>query len=127
MYNPETDLIFPPRSLPAICELRGEEWRKLVDKVIQAGPESLDQMAFVLMMARMNNCVTCNANSYRAMTGCTTCTRQSLKRFHESDEALVAIYKDARVEVVQFIEKKTSTQKGDSSSHRQEFKGKYVK
>ena len=63
---------------------------------LQAGPDSLEQMAFVLMMARLNNCTTCNADSFRAMTGCTTCAKQSLKRFHETDEALAALYQAAR-------------------------------
>ncbi len=80
MYNPDTDLLFPPRILPALRDLRGAAWQDLVTSVIEAGPDSLEQMAFVLMMARMNNCATCNADSFRAMTGCTTCAKQSLKR-----------------------------------------------
>ena len=108
MYNPETDLLFPPRSLPALCELRGQLWRELVTRVLEAGPDSLEQMAFVLMMARMNNCITCNTDSFRAMTGCTTCAKQSLKRSHETDEGLAVIYQAARLEVEQYLQKKLS-------------------
>ncbi len=106
MYNPETDLLFPPRVLPALRDLRGAAWQELVTGVLAAGPDSLEQMAFVLMMARLNNCATCNADSFRAMTGCTTCAKQSLKRSHETDEALLALYQTARAEVGQYLQKR---------------------
>jgi hypothetical protein len=40
------------------------------------------------------------------MTGCTTCTKQSLKHSHETDEALAALYLVARAEVEQYLQKK---------------------
>jgi len=119
MYNPETDLLFPPRIIPALRDLRGSAWQDLVTRVLEAGPDSLEQMAFVLMMARLNNCATCNADSYRAMTGCTTCTKQSLKRSHETGEALAGIYQAARLEVEQYLQKKAIPNQGDQSGHLQ--------
>ena len=112
MYNPETDLLFPPRSLPALYDLRGAAWQELVARVLAAGPGSLEQMAFILMMARLNSCATCNSDSFRAMTGCTTCAKQTLRRFHEPDEALVGIYQAARSEVQQYLQKRNSIQPG---------------
>jgi len=106
MYNPETDLLFPPRTLPVLHDLRGATWQNLVTGVLVAGPDSLEQMAFVLIMARMNNCATCNADSFRAMTGCAICATQSLKRFHETDDALISLYQAAREEVEQYLQKK---------------------
>jgi alkylhydroperoxidase family enzyme len=106
MYNPETDLLFPPRSLPALRNLRSSEWQDLVTSVLEAGPDSIEQMAFILMMARMNNCATCNSDSFRAMTGCAMCATQSLKRFHETDDALTSLYQAARGEVEQYLQKK---------------------
>lgn len=107
MYNPDTDVLFPPRILPALCDLRGAAWQDLVIHALEAGPDSLEQMAFALMMARMNNCGTCNVDSFRAMTGCTACSKQSLKRSHETDEALTEVYRSARAEVEQYLQKKT--------------------
>jgi hypothetical protein len=119
MYNPETDLLFPPRSLPALCDLRGAVWQDLVTNVLAAGPNSLEQIAFVLLMARLNNCTTCNADSFRAMTGCTTCAKQSLKRFHETDEVLTANYQAARAEVEQYLQKRNNLNPGDQPDHLQ--------
>jgi hypothetical protein len=116
MYNPDTDLIFPARVLPALRDLRGAAWQDLVTSVIDAGPDSSALMAFVLMMARMNNCGTCNADSYRAMNGCTVCAKQSLKRFHQDDEALTKVYVLARGEVEQYLQDKASLT-GNSLNH----------
>ncbi len=60
MYNPDTDLLFPPRALPALRNLRCTAWQELVSSVIMAGSGSLELISFILMMARMNNCSTCN-------------------------------------------------------------------
>ena len=106
MYNPDTDLLFPPRTLPALRDLRGAAWHGLVDDVIEAGQESSEQMAFILLMARINNCASCNADSYRAMNGCTACSKQSLKRSRLSDETLVEDYQSARKDVEQYLKKK---------------------
>jgi hypothetical protein len=116
MYNPDTDLIFPLRILPALRDLRGTAWQELVSTVSEAGSNSLEQITFVLMMARINNCGTCNSDSYRAMNGCTICTKQSLKRFHESDQTLLGIFQTTRVEVEQYLHKITSLPQGLSSS-----------
>ncbi len=121
MYNPDTDLLFPPRILPALRELRGTPWQELVTSIISAGPGSLEQVAFVLMMAYLNNCATCNSDSYRAINGCTICAKQSLKRFHESDQTLIEIFQSTKGEVEQYMQKKTNLNQGDSLDHHQKM------
>jgi hypothetical protein len=39
MYNPDTDLLFPARILPALGDMRAATWRELVNCVIVAGAE----------------------------------------------------------------------------------------
>jgi hypothetical protein len=114
MYNPDTDLLFPLRTLAALRDLRGTAWRELVTSVIMAESDSLEQISFILMMARMNNCATCNSDSYRAMNGCTVCAKQSLKRFHENDEALIDIYHMTKGEVEKYLFEKTTKLYGNS-------------
>jgi hypothetical protein len=113
MYNPDTDLLFPLRVLPTLRDLRSEPWRNLIDSIISAGPDSLEQMSFILMMARMNNCGTCNSDSYRALNGCSSCTSQSLKRSHESDEVLIVTFHATRREVEQYLYKKNIPYQGE--------------
>ena len=110
MFNPDTDLLFPPHTLPALRDLRDSVWHVLITQVIEAGPDSLEQIAFVLMMARMNNCANCNADSYRSMNGCTICSTQTLRRSRETDQALVAAYQATKAEVEQYLHKNRPTQ-----------------
>ncbi len=106
MYNPDTDLIFPPRAIHALAEERTNAWKKLVASVETAGPDSLEQTAFILIMARMSACATCNSDSFRALNGCIVCARQSLRRFKGTDQDLMELFQGARDEVERYMEKK---------------------
>jgi hypothetical protein len=106
MYNPDTDLIFPPRGISALSNERGTTWHALVKAVEITGADSPEKIAIILMMARLNNCACCNADSYRAIQGCTTCAIQSLKRFHGSDEELAGLFETAKIEVSIILQNK---------------------
>jgi predicted peroxiredoxin len=110
MYNPNTDLIFPPRGIPFLYNERGKPWQDLVAAVERTGSNSPEQLALILMMARLNNCATCNADSYRAVQGCVVCSKQSLKRFHGSDEELNGLFETARTEVSLFLHNKSANE-----------------
>ena len=99
MYNEDTDVLFPPRVIPHLQALRGEAWRELINKVMNQPPTSVERLAFVLMMIRLNACMTCHADSFRAMRGCTQCAIQTVRRFRGSDEELLHQYQEAYLEV----------------------------
>jgi len=96
MYNSDTELLFPPRVIPVLRDLRGRKWEELVDQVVPQDEMSPDKLAFVLMMIRLNGCLTCNADSYRAMRGCTDCAVQTLRRNRDKDEKLLKMYAKAK-------------------------------
>ena len=95
MYNPDTELIFPPRVIPDLREQRDGKWRDLVDHVAAQPDKTPEQLAFVLMMARLNSCNTCNADSFRAMRGCTQCSQQNVRRYRGTESELEKEYKKA--------------------------------
>jgi hypothetical protein len=99
MYNSDTELIFPSRIIPILRGLRGEAWQQLIDAMDLKTSESVEHTAFVLMMARMNGCISCNVDSFRAMRGCTQCARQSVRRFRGTDQDLVTQFELACQEV----------------------------
>ncbi len=102
MYNEDTELIFPNRVIPELRDLRGVAWRNLVNKVSEQKETDLDQHAFVLMMARIDGCMTCNADSFRAMKGCTQCAQDAVRRYRGNDRELLSMYKEARIDVESF-------------------------
>ena len=103
MYNPDTDLIFPTRIIPELINLRGEKWNKLVGNIIMKDQKNIELLAFVLFMTRLNGCITCNSDSFRAMRGCTLCATQNVKRFKGSDEELIDIYNKSIKEVEKYL------------------------
>ena len=103
MYNSDTELFFPSRIIPTLRDLRGQAWRELIDQVTSLPENHPGYIAFVLMMVRMSGCVPCNADSFRAMRGCTQCARQTIRRLHCPDEDLVTQYGQLQKEVMAYL------------------------
>ncbi len=103
MYNDDTEILFPSRVIPALKGLHGDQWDGLVDTVIAGGQTSHDHVAFVLMLIRLGGCVSCNADSFRAMKGCTQCARQTIRRYRGDDTELLHIYSEALTETQQYF------------------------
>jgi hypothetical protein len=102
MYNADTELLFPPRIIPALRSLRGATWQKLINRIEKCDDASPEKVGFVLFMVRINGCASCNADSFRAMHGCTQCAKQAIHRLKEADRTLIKDYESAKAEVVEF-------------------------
>ncbi len=94
--NSRTELLFPPHLIPDLRNLRGEEWRALVERVSALPETHPDTLAFCLMMIRLNACLGCVSGSYRFMRGCELCAQQTISRYQGSDEELIALFQRAR-------------------------------
>lgn len=104
MYNDDTDLLFPPRVIPNLRDLRGDIWQNLIDKVSKAEPTDIQRLAFVLLMVRMGGCTSCHADSYRAMRGCTHCSQQTIRRYRGSDKELIDLFTKTYKEIEEYLE-----------------------
>jgi hypothetical protein len=94
MYT-KNELMFPHYAIPRLRDARGPAWRDLVDRVASLPETHEEVLAFMLMMIRLNGCMPCETDSYRAMRGCSMCTLQTLRRFKEPDVALIRMYDEA--------------------------------
>ena len=104
MYHNDTEIIYPMRVTPQLRDLRGELWRNLIDRVLASTEESIDHLAFSLLIIRMCNCIDCHTNSYRALRGCTICAKHAVMRSRENDSSLVQWYDRAFQDVNEFIQ-----------------------
>jgi hypothetical protein len=100
--NQRTDLLFPPRLIPALRDLRGEVWRDFVDSIIPLPDTHPDKLAFCLMMIRLNSCLSCLSGSYRFMRGCELCALQTVSRFQGIDEELIASFARAKADLARY-------------------------
>ena len=102
----EADIIFPPRVIPELRDLRGIEWQKWIDRASGYSPDSQDRAALVLMMVKLAGCVTCQADSFKAMRGCALCAAQTIKRFRGEDNELFHLIEAAKQEILDFQRKR---------------------
>ncbi len=104
LYQTDTEMIFPSRVIPALGSLRGWEWQALVRHVGRLPENHPETLGFILMMVRLNGCMTCHADSYRAMRGCTLCAQQSILRFKGSDRELIERWRTACQDILRWQE-----------------------
>ena len=88
----ENELLFPPYVIPHLRDERGPEWKRLVDHVAQLPEDHPESLAFSLMMMRLDGCMACETDSYRAMKGCRACASQVLRRHKGPDSDLIQRY-----------------------------------
>ncbi len=103
MIESQVDLLFPPRVIASLRDLRGDTWQTLVDSTLSQTPGDRDQLSFVLMMARLAGCMTCHSGSHRALRGCESCAQQAIRRFSGSDQELVKLFKQASRDVQHYL------------------------
>ncbi len=116
MFNQDTEVLFPSRVIPSLRALQGEEWRKIIDRVRSDESTQVERFAFTLMMARMCGCAGCNADSFRAMRGCTQCARQTVRRYRGSDSELNEQFAALQREVESHMAKTNLSIQGDEQN-----------
>lgn len=105
MLNADTEILFPIRVIPALRDLRGDRWAELIDHLCSPEVDEHDLVAFSLMMVKLGGCSGCNADSFRAMRGCTHCARLTIRRYKNTDEELIELLNAARLDVADYLEK----------------------
>jgi hypothetical protein len=104
MYS-SNDILFPRNAISSLKDMRGKVWADLVERVSALAENHEETLAFMLMMIRLNGCISCETDSYRAMRGCAACAQQTLRRFKGEDEELVEMFHKAIKDVREFAYK----------------------
>lgn len=99
IVHTKAELLFPAHLISSLRELRGDEWRVLIDRVSALPETHPDSLAFVLMMIELNGCLRCNSNNYKFLRGCFLCATQAVQSYKGSDEDLIELYSRARHEL----------------------------
>jgi hypothetical protein len=105
MYNTDTELMFPPRIIPLLRDIRGVVWRNFIDQFSSGTTDVEDRAAFTLMMVRLGGCQACSIDSFRGMRGCTACASQTIRRYRGSDDDLLTQFQQARTEIIAYRQK----------------------
>lgn len=100
----DNELLFPPYVTPQLRHARGQIWRDLVERVSSLPEDHPERLAFSYLMIRLDGCLTCETDSYRAMRGCRACALQALRRFKGSDEELLERHARSLKRVMAYLE-----------------------
>lgn len=98
----DNELLFPHHVIPVLKKLRGAQWQALVERVLTLPEYHEETLAFMLMMMRLNGCVSCETDSYRAMRGCAACAIQTLRRYKGDDDELLDTFEQALMDIRHF-------------------------
>ncbi len=98
-----TEIMFPPKVIPSLREACGPEWQDLVDRITRLDETDPRSLAFSLMMIRLNGCLDCETDSYRAMRGCAACALQTVRRYRANERELLRLYGLALKDVEAFL------------------------
>lgn len=102
MY-PKAELLFPPRLILSLRDLRGPEWAALVQSVAKLPETDPDSLAFSLMMIRLDGCVKCHEGSFKYMRGCQLCATQTVMQFKGTDADLTSLFQKARRDIEAYL------------------------
>ena len=108
MFNSDTEILFPVRVISSLRGLRGAAWQKLVDEVTNQPDDSVEKVAFTALMVHLGGCSACNADSFRAMRGCTQCAKLTIKRYKGSDQELIEQYEQMKITVREYLSRTSS-------------------
>jgi hypothetical protein len=102
MYT-TNEILFPTYAIADLRNVRGTQWRELVDRLLTLQETDEEVLAFMLMMIRLNGCMECETDSYRAMRGCCACAQQTLRRSKASETELLAQYQTALTDIRSYV------------------------
>ena len=103
MFNSDTEFLFPLRAIPSLSDLRGSDWKRLITHLSKDKTAINEKIAMTALVVKLAGCSGCNTDSFRAMKGCTQCSRLTIKRFKGSDEELLKNYQDCLVEIDTYL------------------------
>lgn len=104
IYQSDAEILYPNHVTPSLRNLRSKEWREYVDWVLTHPGDHEVVLAFTLAMVRLDGCLTCHADSFRAMRGCAACAQQAITRYKGSDKDLIGLFEVAQSDLRIWVE-----------------------
>lgn len=104
MQDDGIDLLFPSYVVPSLKNLRGSIWQDLIERINNLEILEKDRLAFILLMVNLSGCITCQADSFKAMRGCTQCASLTVRRFRGNDQDLLFRFQESRRELDRYYQ-----------------------
>jgi hypothetical protein len=103
MYS-RCEILFPHSRVNGLKKLKGEEWRKLTERVALLPETHEDALAFSYMMIKLCDCLNCDLSSYKAALGCSACSQRTINALRDTDQQLLRRFEKSRQEVLLYLD-----------------------
>jgi len=103
MYS-RCEILFPHSRVSGLKKLKGEEWRKLTERVALLPETNEDALAFSHMMIKLCDCLNCDLGSYKAALGCSACSQRTINALRDTDQQLTKRFEKSRTEVRLYLD-----------------------
>ena len=104
MYS-RCEILFPHSRVSGLKKLKGEEWKKLAERVAALPETHEDALAFSHMMIKLCDCLNCDLGSYKAALGCAACSQRTINALRDTDQQLTRRFKKSHQEVILYLDK----------------------
>lgn len=102
MYS-RCEILFPHTRVGGLKKLKGDEWRKLTERIAVMPETHEEALAFSYMMIELCECLNCDLGSYKAALGCSACSQRTINAVRETDHQLVRRFEKSKEEVSDFL------------------------
>lgn len=102
MYS-RCEILFPHSRVNGLKKLKGEDWRKLTERIASLSETHEDALAFSHMMIKLCDCLNCDLGSYKAALGCSACSQRTINALRDTDQQLLRRFEKSRKEVSGYL------------------------
>ncbi len=103
MYS-RCEILFPHSRVSGLKRLKGEDWKKLTERVAALPETHEDALAFTHMMIKLCDCLNCDLGSYKAALGCAACSQRTINALRDTDQQLMRRFEKSRTEVSAYLD-----------------------
>ncbi len=103
MYS-RCEILFPHSRVSGLKKLKGEDWRKLAERIALLPETDKDALSFSHMMIKLCDCLNCDLGSYKAALGCSACSQRTINALRDTDLQLLRRFEKSRRDVRVYLE-----------------------
>jgi len=103
MVYSHCEILFPHSKVNGLKNLKGDEWRELVEEVAMLPETHPDALSFSYMMIKICDCLNCDLSSYKAALGCAACSQRTINALRDNDKQLLQRFKKSQKIIYDYL------------------------
>lgn len=119
MVYSHCEILFPHSKVSGLKNLKGDDWKELVEEIAMLPETHPDALAFSHMMIKICDCLNCDLSSYKAALGCAACSQRTVNALRDNDKQLLQRFKKSQKIIYDYL-RETRVEEADISEEFEE-------